>query len=108
MSTNHNGQPICTLSGQPIAPDHREINPVTGQQKDYLVLCPDERAKGFVRPFRDTYKHLTCGQTTTMGRAIAETYSRDPTFYSGTMCVTCRAHFPLSEFVWLDGSQVGL
>lgn len=97
----------CTISGRPIMPDHREINPVTGMQKDYIVLCPDERAKGFVRPYRDTYKHLTCGTTTTMGVALAETYARDPNFYSGTFCVNCKAHFSLTEFVWLDGQQVG-
>jgi hypothetical protein len=107
MSPDHNGPAVCTTSGRPIAPDHRELDPVTGQQKDYLVLCPDERAKGFVRPVRDTYRHLTCGATTRMGRALAETYARDPAFYSGTFCVTCGTHGPLREFVWLDGSPVG-
>lgn len=97
----------CTTSGRPITPDHREIDPATGQQKDYIVLCPDERAKGFVRPYRDTYKHLTCGTTTKMGTALAETYARDPSFYSGTFCVHCREHKPLDEFVWLDGTKVG-
>ncbi len=100
-------QARCTTSGQPLADDHRELDPVTGQQKDYVVLCADERAKGFVRPVRDTYRHLPCGTTTTMGRSLAETYARDPGFYSGTFCVTCRSHFPLIEFVWGDGTQVG-
>lgn len=77
------------------------------QQDVYLVLSDEERQEGFVRPYRDTYKHLTCGNTTTMGRAIAETYARDPKFYGGTYCVHCGMHRPLSEFVWLDGSQVG-
>lgn len=99
---------ICTTSGRPVSPDHREIDPATGMQKDYIVLCPEERAKGFVRPYRDSYKHLTCGAVTTMGRALSETYAHDPSFYSGTFCATCRAHFPLPEFVWTaDGSQVG-
>ena len=31
-----------------------------------LTLSEEERAKGFVRPVRRTYKHLTCGTTTTM------------------------------------------
>jgi hypothetical protein len=36
-----------------------------------------------------------------MGRAIAETYARDPGFYTGgTFCVNCRKHFPLEEFEW--------
>ena len=91
--------------GSPVTPDHREINPATGQQKGYVVLSEDERAKGFVRPVRRSYLHKTCGSVTTMGRALAETYARDPRFYSGTFCATCRAHFPLDQFVWDDGSN---
>jgi hypothetical protein len=29
-----------------------------GQQKSYLVLSDEERAKGFVRPVRNTYRHV--------------------------------------------------
>jgi hypothetical protein len=29
-----------------------------GQQKTYLVLSEEERAKGFVRPVRDCYRHV--------------------------------------------------
>ena len=29
----------------------------------YLVLSEDERAKGYVRPYRDTYTHTVCGGT---------------------------------------------
>jgi hypothetical protein len=98
----------CTTSGKPIDEHTREIDPVTGMQKDYIVLCADERAKGFVRPYRNAYTHLTCGTVTTMGRALSETYARDPAFYSGTFCATCRTHFPLTEFVWTaDGTPVG-
>jgi hypothetical protein len=108
MSTDSKGQKLCTTSGKPIAPDHREIDPATGMQKDYIVLCEEERAKGFVRPYRDRYEHLTCGTVTTMGRSLSETYARDPTFYSGTFCVGCKAHFPLDQFVWTaDRQQVG-
>jgi hypothetical protein len=96
----------CMASGNPESPDHRELLP-NGQQKDYVVLCPVERAKGFVRPVRRTYKHKTCGTTTTMGLALAETYARDPEFYSGTFCCNCATHFPLDQFVWEDGEQVG-
>ena len=71
-----------------------------GQQKDYVVLTPEERAKGFVRPVRRTYIHLSCNTPTTMHQDIAETYARDPKFYRGTFCVNCRSHFPLDEFVW--------
>jgi hypothetical protein len=96
--------------GSPITDDHREIDPTTGMQKAYVVLSAEERAKGFVRPVRRSYKHLKCGGVTTMGFALAETYARAPGFYSGTFCATCRDHFAVGEngeFVWLDGSKVG-
>lgn len=76
----------------------------------YLVLSDEERGKGFVRPYRHTYRHETCGTTTTMGRAIAETYARRPQFYGSTYCVNCQMHRPVGpegEFVWLDGTKVG-
>lgn len=85
--------------GSPVTEDHREIQP-NGQQKAYVVLSAEERAKGFVRPVRSTYRHLTCNTETSMGRALAETYARDPGFYSGTFCFACRKHFPLDQFVW--------
>ena len=94
----------CMLSGNKETPEHREIDLRTGMQKDYVVLCPDERARGFVRPVRRTYLHKTCCTTTTMGLALAETYARDPGFYSGTFCCHCRAHFPLDQFVW-EGTE---
>lgn len=90
--------------GSPVTPDHREIDPATGQQKGYVVLSAEERAKGFVRPVRRSYVHSNCGGVTTMGQALAETYARDPAFYSGTFCAVCRTHFPLSEFHW-DGTD---
>lgn len=94
--------------GSPVPGDgsHKELRE-DGQQRGYIVLSDEERAKGFVRPVRDTYRHLKCGTTTTMGRALAETYARDPYFYSGTFCVRCRSHFPVGdagEFVW-DGTD---
>lgn len=76
----------------------------------YLVLSAEERAKGFVRPVRTSYRHDTCGAITTMGRALAETYARQPSFYGATFCVACSMHRPVGtdgEFVWLDGSKVG-
>lgn len=94
--------------GSPVTEDHREINPESGQQKGYVVLSADERAKGFVRPVRRSYLHTVCGAVTSMSLAIAETYARDPGFYDGTFCHKCRAHFPLVQFVW-EGTddQVG-
>lgn len=97
-------------NGSPVPEDgsHKEINPSTGQQKDYIVLAPEERSKGFVRPVRRSYKHLTCGRITTMALSIAETFARSPEFYSGGMCVACGSHFPNDQFVWPDdGTMVG-
>ncbi|NBJ13246.1 hypothetical protein [Microvirga arsenatis] len=100
--------PKTTLTdGSPVTPDHREIDPRTGMQKGYVVLSAEERAKGFVRPVRRTYRHLKCKGVTTMGQALAETYARDPYFYSGTFCAHCGTHFPVGEdgeFVW-DGTD---
>lgn len=82
----------------------------TDQAPVYLVLSEAERAQGFVRPVRLTYVHEVCGMSTLMGRAIAETYARSPTFYGSTYCVHCRMHLPVGaqgEFVWDDGSKVG-
>lgn len=90
--------------GSPVTPDHREIDPSTGQQKGYVVLSAEERAKGFVRPVRQSYVHLKCGGLTKMSLPLAETYARQPDFYSGTFCVGCGAHFPLAEFHW-DGTD---
>jgi hypothetical protein len=95
--------------GSPVTADHREIIPSglrAGQQKGYVVLSPEERAKGFVRPVRQTYVHLPCKTSTTIAQSIAETYARDPGFYSHTFCVHCGAHFPLLEFVWERSDEV--
>jgi hypothetical protein len=94
-------EPKMTLTdGSPVTPDHREIDPATGQQKGYVVLSEEERRKGFVRPVRTEYVHKPCGVVTFMSLPLAETYARDPGFYSGTFCAGCRKHFPLDQFVW--------
>ncbi len=98
-------KPRETLTdGSPVSPDHREIDPATGLQKGYVVLADEERVKVPVRPYRDKYIHSTCGGVTTIDRAIAETYARDPKFYNGTFCVHCLDHYPLDQFVW-DGTD---
>lgn len=133
-----------------------------GQQRDYLVLSDEERAKGFVRPVRISYIHVGipgpkyelrdlnareaelytdyydkfepypaggattgrfwsnkdlervgkgCGAKTSMPRAIAETYAREPRFYGSTYCAGCGTHLPVGkdgEFVWEDGTRVGV
>ena len=75
------------------------------QNKVYLVLSDEERAKGFVKPYRTSYQHETCGSVTSMGRELSETYARDPWFYGSTYCVTCSKHRPLSEFHWLPDGE---
>jgi len=99
---------MCTTSGEPVAEVRANQTATTGQHGSYIVLCPDERAKGFVRPYRETYRHARCGTTTTMGRALSETYARDPSFYGATFCVHCNQHLPVGEFAWTaDGLPVG-
>ncbi len=88
------------------------INPATGQHGDHWVLSAEERAKGFVRPVRDSYRHVKCGGVTRMPQAIAQTYARQPGFYGQTFCVDCSAYLPVGEhgeFVWLDdGKKMGV
>lgn len=96
----------CTTDGQPLD-QSPETNRPDGQHKNYVILCDDERAKGFVRPDRDAYIHK-CGVATRMGQKLSETYARDPGFYSHTFCCGCNGHFPVSEFTWSkDGEVVG-
>lgn len=93
-------------------PRLQQIGP-DGMQAAYLVLSEEDRLAGFVRPVRRTYVHLKCGRATTMAQAIAETYARDPRFYSGTFCSGCGTHFPVGpngEFVWSqprEGTPLG-
>jgi hypothetical protein len=90
-------------------------NAPTEQAEVYLVLSEEERARGFVRPVRNSYQHLVCGAVTTMGRALAETYAADPTFYGATYCCRCQQHCRVGadgEFIWVerdgtDGPKVG-
>lgn len=92
---------VETIGGTPMG-EHLALKP-NGMQADYVVLTDAERAKGFVRPVRDKYIHSKCGIETVMSRKLAETYARDPSFYSGTYCVGCGTHFPVGEngeFIW--------
>lgn len=155
---------VCTTSGEPADKVRAEQTETTGQHKAYLVLCAEEREKGFVRTYRDRYEHTGraicgkylrmegnrklggyidvctmqpnhdgecivstslvqpdaakaqqegfwprgCGTVTTMGRALSETYARDPKFYGATFCCGCNKHLPVAEFVWTaDGETVG-
>ncbi len=74
MSDN---KPRDTTDGLPADPEMegqgapKPINPKTGQHGAYYVLPEEERAKGYVRLYRDTYLHRRCNATTKMGKAIA-------------------------------------
>jgi hypothetical protein len=108
-----------TTDGQPPRPGYENsgapapINPKTGQHEAYWVLSEEERAKGFLRPVRYSYLHKKCGGVTRMGKALCETYARDPKYYGATMCCVCGGHFPLRtvdgwQFFWEpDGDPVG-
>lgn len=99
---------LCTTNGKPVDEVRAGQTSDVGQHDGYIVLCPDERAKGFVRPYRNSYKHIKCGGVTSMGKALSETYARLPSFYGATFCVNCNRHLPVSEFVWTaDGKVVG-
>jgi hypothetical protein len=81
-----------------------------GQHSDHYVLCPEDRAKGYVEPYRDSYIHVgapngapACGGLTTMPRSCAETYAVQPGYYGQTFCCHCGDYFPVGrdgEFVW--------
>lgn len=95
-----------------------EVDPMTGQNRCYLVL-PDGERQELVLPVRRSYRHLRCGGVTSMGEALSETYAANPKFYGGTYCVECGTHYPVGaygEFVWThchlndpkgDGTLVG-
>lgn len=94
---------VTTDPNDPRLPTRRGPDTAREPQQDvYLVLSEEERAQGFVRPYRASYRHATCGHVTTMGRAIAETYARSPNFYGATYCVSCGMHRPVAEFTWVD------
>lgn len=102
-----------TTDGQPARPGFELAaapGPIkeNGQHEAYWVLSAEERAKGFVRPVRQSYRHGSCGTITKMGLAIAETYARDPKYYGATFCIHCGDHLPVGEhgdFTWMDGER---
>jgi hypothetical protein len=101
--------PRTLTDGSPVPADNSHtIKRPDGQQEGYVILSDAERAKGLVEPVRRSYVHTKCGAVTTMGAGLAETYARDPYFYTGTFCVDCGNHFPVGEdgeFYWDDTNQ---
>lgn len=88
--------------GSPLDPDYLTVNEKNGMQKQYVVLTPEERAKGFTRPLRFEMTHTACGRSTRLHIDIAETYARKADFYDGTYCYYCMGHYPLKQFKWTD------
>lgn len=74
------------LSGQPPAEGMetegapQPINPATGQHYDYWVLSDEERAKGFVRPVRQTYRHVGTRPKYPTRPPTDEEKERDPNY----------------------------
>lgn len=67
-----------------------------GQYENY----PTSQEGEFVAPIRNMYKHSICGGLTWCSDGIAETYAKNPTYYTRTYCSSCQDHFPISEFSW--------
>jgi hypothetical protein len=93
------------LTTDPLDPRLATTDPETGLKDAYLVAVPGPLPR--VRPLRRSYRHDACGEVTTMALAIAETYAVYPHYYGATYCATCKAHFPVAQFHWLDGEVVG-
>jgi|GEM_PF-4008294 len=72
------------------------------QHAVHYVLSEEERAKGFVRPVRRSYLHLTCRGATTMSLPLAESTARNPKLYNRSFCFKCGDYFPIGEFVWME------
>ena len=85
--------------GHGILPDAR------AQTLIHWQMSEDEKARGFVRPLRDSYVHRVCHHVNTMGQSMAETLAKKPTIFSTIYCIGCKAHRPVGEFLW-DGTEL--
>jgi hypothetical protein len=81
---------------RPVTPEEKER---WGDDADFYEKYPPSQS-GPLGHLWTKAELQGCGAVTTMGRALAETYARDPKFYSGTFCVGCGKHLPLNQFVW--------
>lgn len=101
----HVGQSVCgKLVGDP------DLN--LGGPRSICTMKPDHEDECIITRTVTQPEHARamsehtlggCNAITTMARALAETYARDPKFYSGTYCAVCRGHFhvgPEGEFIW--------
>lgn len=75
-----------------------------GQYENHPTLDEGD----FKKPIRIEYIHNECGETTRIGQYIAESFARDPDYYTKTFCVHCGDYYPVGEFRWAeDGETVG-
>ena len=71
------------------------------------MMAEEQEAISFVRRVRRSYKHLKCYTVSIMSQELAESYARNPDFYSGAFCCCCLENFPVGQngdFVW-EGSN---
>jgi len=61
---------VTLTDGSPVTPGHREIKE-NGQQRGYVVLSAEERAKGLVRPVRQSYVHVGHRPTMSGGEVVS-------------------------------------
>jgi hypothetical protein len=105
------------ITTDPTHPGLRQLQP-NRQRVAYLVLPDEEIQLGLIRPLRLSYQHVVCGRVTRIGLTIAQTFARQPSFYTSTFCAACKGHFPLTvhddsgaipefQFFWEDSSPVG-
>lgn len=99
LSTENQNSGITENKNDPRLGKSEDLEP-RDQHEVYLVLSKEERESGFLRPVYNNYVHKTCGHETGIAREIAETFARDPKFYTHTYCTHCRKHLPVAEFTW--------
>ena len=65
QKSEEHGAAVCTTDGKPPDPDYvalgsapKSPKPGSAMHESYYVLCENERAKGFVRPLRTSYRHV--------------------------------------------------
>jgi hypothetical protein len=103
MAENHPPKPDHEHTTDPNDPRLYQRSDTDPRQRAvHYVLSEAERAKGFVRPVRQSYLHPGCSETTTMSLPIAESLARDPNFYKRMFCYKCGDYFPIGEFVWME------
>lgn len=89
---------------RPLTPEQAER--YLGQNYVAFEPDPDPETSGRVgRYWTEAQLSGGCGTETTMSVAIAETYARDPKFYGSTLCVHCKRHLPVAEFVWTGTTE---